>query len=314
VNDGREGTAAALWAHLPRRVREFLDDLAFAGRQWYRDNTFEMGAALAFYAVFAFTPLLVLAIALASALLGGPAARGELHRDLQVLLGQTIATAMESLLQEGPSKGGSVPTWISVAALLIGATGFFGQLQQSLNAIWKVRPKAGRGIWGIVRDRAGPYLMILVGGVVIVAFLLLHAALAVADRLVPSLRLPGGLFFWTALDWVVSFLFFTVLFALVYKLLPDVRLTWRDVWEGAALTAVLFLIGNGLIALYLSLSGVGSAYGAAGSAVVFLLWVFYSAQLVLFGAEFTQALAARVGRRAEPKPNAEPLPQVPPAA
>jgi membrane protein len=193
-------------------------------------------------------------------------------------------------------------------ALLIGAMGFFGQLQQSLNTIWKVKPKPGRGVWGVVRDRVWSFLMILGVGVLLLAFLLLHAVLAVIDRLFPGLALPGGVFVWRLLDWVVALGFFTLLFALVYKFLPDVRLTWRDVGAGAALTAVLFLAGNVLIALYLRESGVASAYGASGSVVVFLLWVSYSAQLFLFGAEFTQALAKRVGPAPEPTANAEPLP------
>jgi membrane protein len=219
------------------RVREFFGALKDAARQWHGGRTFEMGAALAFYAVFAFAPLLVLAIAVAGLFLGKPAAEGEALHRLHTTLGPTVGGAIEGLLRDEPTGRGSFPTCMCLVVLVIGCMGFFGQLQQSLNAIWRVRPKAGRGVWGVVRDRLWAFLLTLGVGALLLVFLMLRAALAVVDRLFPSLALPGGVYPWRALDWGVALGFFTVLFALVYKLLPDVRLTWEDVWAGAVLTA-----------------------------------------------------------------------------
>jgi membrane protein len=283
-----------------RGGRDFLGILKEAAEDWYWDKTFEMGAALAFYAVFTIAPMLVLAIAVAGLFLGRSAAHAEAFQHLRGTLGSTVAGALQGLLEQGSADGaGGSPTWMSLGVLVVGALGFFGQLQQSLNSIWKVRSKAGRGFWGMIRDRIWSFLMILVAGALVLAFLLLPA-LPVVDRL------SSGLL-WRVIDWVVGLAFFTLLFALVYKLLPDVRLDWEHVWAGAGLTALLFLLGNGLIALYLRELRVASAYGAAGSVVVLLLWVFYSAQLFLFGAEFTQVLVRRTGRPRELKPNAERL-------
>jgi membrane protein len=199
-----------------------------------------------------------------------------------------------------------ISTAVGVIALLFGAGGVVGQLQTSLNTIWGVTPKSGQGVWGFIRQRFVSYAMILGIG-----FLLL-VSLAVSALLAGLTQLLGTLFGETAflahaLDLSISFLFVTVLFAMIYKFLPDARIEWRDVWIGAALTSFLFTIGKMLIGFYLGSSGVASAYGAAGSLITVLLWVYYSSLIFFLGAEFTQVYATQYGSGVVPAENAEPI-------
>jgi membrane protein len=191
--------------------------------------------------------------------------------------------------------------------LILGSLGLFTQLQTALNTIWQVKPKPGRGIWGAVKDRFLSFLLVLNVGALLVAALMVNAALSAVSGFFPEFHLPGGAFLWEALRWLVSMSLLTLLFATVYKILPDVKIGWRDVWVGAATTAVLFTIGNYLIGLYLGRSSVASTYGAAGSLVIILLWVYYSSQILLFGAEFTRVYAAKYGHPIGPSDNAIPM-------
>jgi membrane protein len=189
--------------------------------------------------------------------------------------------------------------------LLLGATAVFAQLQDALNTIWRVKPREGRAWLGVIKDRFWTFMIVLSIGFLLLGSLLISIGLSAVTEFLPAAYHPN-LYFWRALDWLVSFGLVTTLFAMIYKLLPDVELEWRDVWVGAAVTAVLFTIGRYLIGLYLAHSSWISAYGAAGSLVIVLLWVYYSSQVFLFGAEFTYVWANESGKPLVPRANAEP--------
>ena len=276
-----------------------------AALDWYDDNTFMLGAALAYYAVFATAPVLLITIAVASLALGKEAAQGQLVQRIADTVGPTVARAIESTLTYAYTSGsGTTATILSLALLVFAATGLFSQLQNALNLIWKVKPKPGRGMLGVLKDRFWSFVMVLVIGALLLGLLVVNGAMLALGRFLGASSSPGGLHVWDALQLLLSFMFLTVLIALVYQVLPDVRIAWRDVWVGAGLTALLFLLGNYLISLYLSRSATASAYGAAGSFAVILLWVYYASQALLFGAEFTQVYAKRGGRPIAPTDNA----------
>jgi membrane protein len=234
--------------------------------------------------------------------------RGQLDDQIRGLLGQDAARAVQGMVQSAtdhPSSG-VVATVLGTAALLFGATGVFGELQDSLNTIWEVKPKPGRGWRGLVQDRLLSFGMVLT-----VAFLLI-VSLVVSTLLSGVGKFVGGYVgalepLWHAIDVLVSVAVLTVLFGAIFKWLPDVEVTWHDIWIGAAVTSVLFTIGKLLIGLYLGRSSMTSVYGAAGSLVLLLLWVYYSAQILFFGAELTQVYANQYGTRVVPAANAEPV-------
>jgi membrane protein len=290
-----------------RRLRP-LDLLLRAAGQWYGDKTFELGAALAYYAVFSIAPVILIAIAVASLFLGRQAAEGQVSQQLEATVGHTVAQAITGTLKYAHKSGsGVMATLLSSIVLLVSAMGLFGQLQSALNAIWGVKPKSGRGWWGVVRDRLWPFLAVLGAAALILVALLANTVLAALGQVLPPAQLPAWLSAWRLLTLGVSLVVLTVAVGLVFKLLPDVSFRWRHVWVGAAVTAVLIMLGNYLISLYLRTSGVASTYGAAGSLVVILLWVYYSAQVLLFGAEFTEVYAENSGDPIRPADNAEPL-------
>ena len=276
--------------------------------QWVEDQPFPLAAALSYYTLFSLAPLLIIVIAIAGFAFGQEAAQNRIVETIQGLIGQESAQAIQAMIQNASNQPetGMVSTVLGIIALIFGAGGVVGQLQTSLNTIWGVTPKAGQGVWGFVRQRFISYAMILGIG-----FLLL-VSLAVSALLTGLTQLIGALFSGTAflahvLDLLISFLFVTVLFAMIYKFLPDVRIEWRDVWIGAALTSLLFTIGKILIGLYLGSSGVTSTYGAAGSLITVLLWVYYSSLIFFLGAEFTQVYATQYGSGVVPAKNAEPI-------
>jgi membrane protein len=276
--------------------------------QWFEDDPFQLAAALSYYTLFSLAPLLIIVIAIAGFAFGREAAQNQIVETLQGMIGQESAQAIQGMIQNASNKPktGMISTVIGIIALLIGAGGVVGQLQTSLNTIWGVAPKPGQGVWGFVRQRFISFGMILG-----IAFLLL-VSLVVSALLSGLTKIMGTLFGGTAfvahgLDLVVSFAFVTALFAMIYKFLPDVRIQWRDVWIGAALTSFLFTIGKLLIGLYLGSSGVTSTYGAAGSLITVLLWVYYSSLIFFLGAEFTQVYAREYGSGVAPSEHAEPL-------
>ena len=288
----------------PRAIFGLLKDAFW---RWWEDNTFQLGAALAFYTVFSLAPVVLIAIAVAGAIFGEEAARARLLDEINTTFGLRVGGAIEVLLQYTQDTGtGTATAVISVVVLLFGATSVFAQLQDALNVVWGVKPKPDRGWLDVIKDRFWSFAVVLGIGFLLLVSLVLSAVLASLGQFLTPASVPGGVVLCQALHWLVSFGFITLLFALVYKVLPDAKIEWEDVWVGAAVTALLFVVGKYLIGLYLGRSGWISAYGAAGSLVVVLLWVYYSSQIFLYGAEFTYVYANQAGKPVEPAEYAEP--------
>ncbi len=273
--------------------------------EWKEDNVPVLAAALAYYTVFSLAPLLIIAIAIAGAVFGEEAARGELVRQIQGLVGKEGAEAVQAMIENAdkPNSGGAIATIIGVILLMLGASGVFGQLQSALNTIWEVKPKPGQGIRSFLVSRFLSFAMVLVIGFLLLVSLVLSSVLAAVSYFFNTLA-PGLPMLGQVINFLISFGVITVLFAAIYKFLPDVEIPWKNLWIGAAVTAVLFNIGKLAIGLYLGNSSVGSAYGAAGSLVVVLIWVFYSAQILLIGAEFTQVYSKYRGQPLRPSKHA----------
>ena len=273
--------------------------------QWIDDKCMRLGAALAYYTMFSLAPMLVVAIAVAGFVFGEEAARGEIVGQLRGLVGETGGRAIEALLLSVSQPGhGLVATIVGVITFLVGATTAFVELQDSLNTVWGVQPKPGRGVMGLVRDRLLSFAMVVSIGFLLLVSLVMSAAISAISTFLGG-RVPGLVYFAQISNIVLSLGVVTLLFAMAFKVLPDVKLAWRDVWIGALSTGVLFTIGKYLIGLYLGSSTVASAYGAAGSVAVLLIWIYFSAQLLLLGAEFTQVYANRFGSKVVPADNAE---------
>ena len=278
--------------------------------EWMEDDAPSLGAALAYYTVFSLAPLMTIAIAIAGFFLGAEAAQGQIFDELRGLLGEEGGKAVEEMVQSANAQptAGVVATIISVIMLLFGASGVFGQLQASLNAIWGVKAKPGRGVLGLIKDRLLSFGFTLVVGFLLLVSLLLTAGMALMADWIGGL-MPGSEALAYILNIVLSLSMITLLFATIFKFLPDAKIAWHDVWMGAFLTALLFTIGKFALGIYLCKSGVASSYGAAGSLIVLLLWVYYSSQILFFGAEFTQVYANRFGSRVAPADNAVPVQQ-----
>lgn len=262
---------------------------------WWNDNVPRLGASLAYYTLFALAPTLLVAIAVAGLFFGAEAVRGGVVEQLQGLMGKEGAQAVQAML-EGAAKPSSskLATAIGLFTLFLGSTGAFLEMQTALNAIWRVKPKPSAGIRMLLLPRLISFGLVVAVGFLLLVSLLVSAALAALDRYMGD-AFPGLTVVWQAANVLVSLGVVTLLFALVYKVLPDVVLRWRDVWIGGLVTAGLFSIGKLLIGLYLGHSTLASSYGAAGSVIVLLLWVYYSAQVVLLGAEFTRFYVERFG-------------------
>ncbi len=263
--------------------------------EWIDQDVPKLGAALAFYTLFAIAPLFVIVLAIAAIWFGEEAARRELFGQVSGLVGKEGAEAIQALVSAAhKTKTGAWATLIAVVTLFVGATGVFVQLQDALNSIWGVRRKPGRGVRNFIKDRLLSFALIVGIGFLLMVSLVLSAGLSALGNYLVGL-LPAQEAIWQAINFVLSFGVITLLFAMIFKVLPDVKIAWRDVWMGALLTALLFNLGKFLLGLYLGRSSVTSAYGAAGSLVVVLLWVYYSAQILFFGAKFTQIYSARHG-------------------
>lgn len=286
-----------------------LDILKTTFKKWNEDKASRLAAALSYYAIFSIGPVILVIIAIAGLVFGEQAARGELVGQIEGAVGPQAAQTIQGILEAlNQRESGIIATVIGVATLILGAVGLFEQLQGSLNTIWEVQPTQGRGVMGMVKDRLIAFSMVLLIGLLLVASLVVTAALALVTSQFAGLVPPGLGFVWQLLNFLVSFALTVVLFALIYKVLPDVKIAWRNIWLGAAFTALLFAIGRLALGIYLGSATVGSAYGAAGSLVVLLVWIYYSAQIFFFGAEFTQVYANRCGARVAPKEHTEWVP------
>jgi membrane protein len=267
---------------------------------WVEGKAPRLGAALAYYTVFAIAPLFVIVLALAGLWFGEEAARRELFNQIHGLVGREGGEAIQAMvIAANKPKAGLLATGIAFLTLFIGATGVFVQLQDALNTVWSVKRKPGRGLRHFVRDRLLSFAMVLGIGFLLLVSLVLSAGLAAISQLLKG-PLPAQEIIWQGATFTVSLAVITLLFAMIFKVLPDVRIAWRDVWAGALMTALLFNLGKFLLGNYLGRSSLVSVYGAAGSFVIVLLWVYYSAQIVLFGAEFTRVYAIRRGFRLKP--------------
>jgi membrane protein len=275
-----------------------------AAASWVDDHAQSMGAALAYYTMFSIAPLLLIVISIAGLLFGVEAARGEIAGQLEAMMGQQGAEAVQGLLKSvsEPSESLSA-TLIGGVLLLIGATTVFGELQSALDRIWRAPKRHIGGVWSMLRARLLSFGMIMGIGFLLMVSLVASAALAAMGKWW-GLMFADWALLANALNLIVSFGFTTTVFAMIYKIMPYASVAWSDVWIGAAVTSLLFTIGKFLIGLYIGQSGVSSAFGAAGSLVMVLVWVYYSAQIFLMGAEFTWAYAcmfgSRKGQAAEP--------------
>jgi membrane protein len=278
---------------------------------WWDDNAPRLGASLAYYTLFAIAPILLVALAVAGLVFGAEAVRGQLVGQIDHLVGREGARAVQALLAGASQrKAGVLATVLGGVTFVVAATGAFLELQAALNTIWRVKPKPGVNLKGFLLDRVRSFGLVVAIGFLLMVSLAVSAALAALSGWL-SRRAPGVPLLWDAVNVLVSLGVITVLFAMLYRFLPDVHLRWRDVWTGAFVTAVLFTIGKHLIGLYLGQSSVASSYGAAGSVVVLLLWVYYASQIVLLGAEFTRAYASREHSRPQPQSFAERDPDAP---
>ena len=264
---------------------------------WIDDYAQSMGAALAYYTMFSMAPLLLIVISIAGLVFGDEAARGEIFSQLEGMLGPSGALAVQGLLESVRKPSESVTaTVFGVVLLLIGATSVFGELQDALDRIWRAPVRAGQsGWWRLVQARLLSFGMILGIGFLLIVSLVASAALAALQKWWGPVVSD-----WVAasiIEVVLSFLVTIVAFAMIYKIVPRVRIHWKDVWIGAATTSLLFTVGKLLIGVYIGRSGIASGFGAAASLVVVLVWVYYSAQIFLLGAEFTRAYAHKFGSR-----------------
>ena len=288
------------------KFQETLKLFKKALQSWSDDNVSIHGAALAYYTIFSVAPLLIIAIGLAGLFFGAQASKGEIFSAIQGLVGPMGAKSIENLVSSAAQKPhvGKLAAAVGFVTLGVGATGVFQQLQQSLNIIWRVSTKPGKGIWVFIRRRLLTFSMVVVIGFILLVTLLVSAAIAALGQFLGG-RLPGGEVFWHLAHSLISFGVSVVLFAAILKILPDVKLAWRDVWLASGVTAFFFTVGRLLIGLYLGHSGVASTYGAAGSLIVVLLWVFYASQILFFGAELTRSYTLYYGKKVSAKAGSE---------
>ncbi len=274
-----------------------------------------MAAALSYYTIFSLAPLLVIAIAVAGMAFGEDVARARITSQFQLLVGEQGGKAIDAMVANTQGSGGSgVVAIFGLLTLFIGATSVFGELQDSLNTIWEVRAQPGQSIRSFIHSRLLSFAMVFGIGFLLLVSLVVSAVISALGSLLGQTGVLKGLVAWA--DTGISFIAVGLLFAGAFKLLPDVTVRWRDVWVGAAVTSLLFVIGKYAIGLYLGSSAISSSYGAMGSLAVLLIWIYYSSQVFLIGALFTQTRAAQSGFPLQPIRGAEwiPRPQEPQSA
>jgi membrane protein len=291
----------------PKGLWRLLQETA---TEWQRDKASRLAAALSYYAIFSLAPLIIVVIAIAGSLFGEAAARGKIIDQIQGAVGREGAAFLQTLLQNANHGGpgtGIIASVLGIVALLFGATGLFVELQDALNTVWGVTAKPNLGVKDFFRKRLLSFAMILSIGFFLLLSLIASAVLSTLSHFAAT-NLSDGLGpFWQIINSIVSLGVITLLFATIYKLLPDVKIMWSDVWVGAVITSLLFMIGRSLLGLYLGSTAFNSTYGAAGSLIVLLVWFYYSAQILFFGAEFTQVYASHYGSQIVPNRYAVPL-------
>lgn len=281
-------------------LKDYWELLVESWKAWGTHKTPRSAAALAYYTIFSLAPLLVLVIAVAAFVFGQEAAQGKIVTEIQGVVGVESARAIQAMVEKARAPAaGIVATVLSLIALLIGATGVVGELKDTLNTIWQGEPSPGGGLLSTLKERLMSLAFVLGVGFLLLVSLVVSAALSVLSGFLSHLfSSPWLLQVWRVVDLVVSVGIITLLFAMLYRFLPDTKIPWRDVGIGAVITALLFVISKFLIGLYLAKSSIGSAYGPAGALVLVLAWVYYASLVFLFGAEFTAVYAHRRAPRA----------------
>jgi membrane protein len=265
--------------------------------RWSTDRVSRKAAALAFYAMFSLAPILIIAIMALGLVYGEQAARGDVVGQLEEYMGEDAAQAIQTMIAGAGDMGsGLIATIISIVVLLVAATGIFVELQDGLNQVWRAKPDPGRGLMGTLRDRAQG-LLLVVGISLLLLLSLVASAVVSAMGNFAGDAVPMGQWVWHVVDLGLSLVVVSLLFAMIFKLLPEAEIAWRDVFLGAFVTGALFVIGKYLIGLYFGYAGVGSTYGAFGSLVVLLMWIYYTSQILYIGAIFTHVYATRRGSR-----------------
>jgi membrane protein len=305
---GAANKGGSSWFRYVRRLGSLLKETAI---QWDEDQAARQAASLALYTLLSVAPLLIVSIKVAGIALGDEAARGQVSQEIGRLVGPQAGAAIEAMVNNAKQPGqGVLGSLVGLAVLLFGASGVFGELQTSLNQIWEVKPRPGRGIMGFIKDRFFSFTMVMGVAFLLLVSLVVSAVLATVTEhfrdLIPYAPL------WWVVNIAIGVGITTVLFALIFKVIPDARIGWHDVWVGAFATAVLFSVGRIALSWYVGRSATVSPFGAAGSLVALIVWVYYSAQILFFGAEFTQVFATRYGSRILPSNHAMRLDEAPP--
>jgi membrane protein len=289
------GTRVAPWL---RAMKKYLPLFKQTFREFGEDKAPRLGAALAYYTIFSIAPLLMISIAIAGMVLGDEAAQGGITDELGKVMGPQSAQAIEEMIQNANKpKAGAVATIVGILTLLFGASGVFNQLKDALNTIWNIEPKKASGVWGFIRSRFLSMAMVMVVAFLLLVSLVIDAAITGMSGYLERV-VPGGATVLQIVQLIVSFAIITVLFAMIFRYLPDKKIPWRDLWLGSAITSLLFVLGKFALGLYLGKAAPGSSFGAAGSLVVLLVWVYWSAQILFLGAEFTQVYARTFGSMA----------------
>lgn len=278
-------------------MRDWLSLFRETFKEYFADGAPRLGAALAFYTIFSLPALLILVIAVAGLAFGVEAAQGQIVDEVRGFIGEDSATTLQTVIESARRpESGIIATIVGLITLLIGATGVFGELEDALNIVWNVKKQGGFNLLGLIKSRFLSFSLILGTGFLLLVSLVVSAGIAAFGKYSSQL-FPDTEALLQIASTVIGLAVVTVLFAMIYKILPKVKVAWKDVWIGAFLATLLFTLGKSLIALYIGKSGVASTYGAAGSLVVILIWVYFSAQVFLLGAEFTQVYSRRHGSR-----------------
>jgi membrane protein len=281
--------------------------LADTFSKWNEHKAIRLGAALAYFGIFAIAPVLIIAIAIAGLVYGHAAAEGNIVRSISGVVGSSTAQFVQGLVESASRPGaGVIAAVVGIAGIVLGSAGLFFQLKDALNTVWEVAPKPGYRLVDMIRDNALSFAMVLGLGVLMLVSLVLTTGLSAAGSLLGS-ALPGSETVWRLADFGLSFGLAILLFAAIFKILPDVRIPWGDVWPGAILTALLFAMAQVALGLIIRLANPGLAFGAAGALVIILIWVDLASLILLFGADFIRVYSMRFGSRAQPKVYAKAL-------
>lgn len=287
------------------RFSDIINTLKATGSEFISNNSFRHAAALSYYTIFSLPPLLLIVITVASSVYGGEAVTGQIYGQMKGLIGADSAKFLQDSIAEFTKQQKSgLASIIGVGTLIFAATTFFVTLQESINDIWNLRVKPRSGIWQFIRDRLLSFGLILSVALLLLISFVISAILSSFTDYLQRLLPEVTIILIHLIDFTLSLFITSLLFALIYRFLPDAIIRWRDVGIGSFITALLFLVGKYLIAFYIAKSDPGSAFGAAGSAIVLLLWVNYSSLIIFFGAEFTQEFADAFGQKVQPKAHA----------